>query len=314
MGDGILNVLLFFPLGGAIAWSGRPVVAAGLFGLLLASVIEIAQTILPGRDPALSDILLNAAGALAGAIVARRRRVFLAPDAKESAILTAVALLVAASTIIATAYLLSPLPGVPSHADRQLPGSAGEAPAHLRTLLLVEPSFAEEPVLIARSRNDLLLRYPSKGSAFGFDQPEYWGSGALSRRAGGEPTTVSVSRDRSRWDIRIGTDRATLGPTAGRGWAALAYPDEIGRNWGHIVSSVWLLALFLPIGFWARGRARFAATVMVVVLLAAVPEITGLVPTGLLEWAGALTGVLAGSLFAFSRRPRRSGPAPSRID
>ncbi len=158
--------------------------------------------------------------------------------------------------------------------------------------------------------NDLLLLYPSKGGAFGFDQPEYWKAGALSGRASAEPTTVSVSRDRSRWDISIGPDRATLGPTAGQGWAALVYPDAIGRRWGHIVSSLWLLAIFLPIGFWARGRVRFAAAVGAIILLAVVPEITGLVPTRPVEWGGALTGFLAGSLLAFSRRPRQFLPAP----
>lgn len=311
VGDAILNFLLFVPLGMAIAWSGRPVIIAGISGLLLASLVEIAQTVLPGRDPALSDIVLNTAGAVAGAVVARWRRVLLAPDRTASSMLTAASLLIAASTMVGTACVLSPIPGSPARAQRQLPlpASPGEGAADIRSLLTLDAPFAPEPIFIARSGDDLLLRYPSRGSAFGFDQPEYWRAGAFEGRAAGSPASFSLRRDRSRWDITIGADRITLGPTIGQGWAALAYPDAIGRRWGGVVSGLWLLAMFLPIGFWARGTLRSVAGVVSLFLMLFMPAITGVIASTPLEWAGAMTGFLAGGVLGLTL-PRRFLPAP----
>ena len=311
VGDAILNFLLFVPLGIAIAWNGRPVITAGLSGLVLASLVEIAQTVLPGRDPALSDIILNTAGAVAGAVVARRRRALLAPGATASSVLTAASLVTAASAMVGTAYVLSPIPGSPTRAERQLPlpASPGEGAADIRSLLRLEMPLASEPVFIARSGDDLLLRYPSRGSAFGFDQPEYWRTGAFEGKATGNPTSVSLRRQRSRWNITIGLDRTTLGPTVGQGWGALAYPDAIGRRWGGVVSGLWLFAVFLPVGFWARGRLRPIAGVISLFLLLAVPAITGLVASTPLEWAGAATGFFVGVVLGLTLS-RRFSPAP----
>ena len=305
--DAILNILLFVPLGVAIGWSRRGAIAAGRVGLLLATIIEVAQTILPGRDPALSDIVLNTAGTIAGAVFARRRRTLLDPDARAAAVLTAAGLLLAAAIVIATAYLLSPIPESPARADRtvQIPDSPGESAGDVRALLSAEVAGSAERVFIARSGDDLLLRYPSRGGAFGFDQPEYWRSGAFERKASGEPTRVLVSRDRSRWDITIGADRATLGPTPGQGWAALAYPDAIGRRWGAIVSGLWMVGIFIPVGFWARGRLLLVAAGVSFLLLVFLPPITGLIGATALEWAGALIGLSVGALLGFSCRPRR---------
>ena len=315
VGDAILNFLLFVPLGIAVAWNGRPVSTAGLSGLVLASLVEILQTVLPGRDPALSDIILNTAGAMAGAVVAARRRILLAPDARASSMLTASSLVIAAATMVGTAYVLAPIPGSPARAERQLPlpASPGKGAADIRSLLKLEVPLAPEPVFIGRSGDDLLLRYPSRGSAYGFDQPEYWRTAAFAGKAIGTPTSVSLRRDRSRWDVTIGAHRTTLGPTVGDGWGALAYPDAIGRRWGGVVSGLWLLAVFLPIGFWARDGLRAIAGVISLLLLLVMPAITGLVASTPLEWAGATTGFLAGVVLGLTL-PRRFLPVPLRID
>lgn len=264
LGDAILNFFLFLPLGLAIGWNGSPATRAGLWGLVVASVIELAQMVLPGRDPALSDILLNASGTLVGAVLARRRRAWVMPDGRITAVLAATSISLLAAVMVVTAFLLSPAPS------------------------------AEESVFIGRSGNDLLLRYPSRGGAYGFDQPEYWGSGFFESGVSGAPALASVSRDRARWEITIGSNRATIGPTVGRGWAVLAYPDAIGRRWGGVVSSVWLFAICLPAGFWARGRLRLPAALVVMLLLALIPAATGIGATSAIEWAGALLGFLAG--------------------
>jgi VanZ family protein len=72
LADGILNICLFVPLGLAAGWSSRSPLKAILAGILLSTGIELAQTIVPGRDPSLSDIVFNTIGALSGAMIVRR--------------------------------------------------------------------------------------------------------------------------------------------------------------------------------------------------------------------------------------------------
>lgn len=302
LADVLLNFLLFLPLGLTIGWNSRSPLVAGLCGLLLATAVELVQTIVPGRDPSLSDIISNTAGTLAGALIARRPRAWLIPSGNGSVALTASSIFAAALLMIATAFLLSPVPASPIWASKQfrLPASSANDPADVRTLLAVESPSAEELIFIARSGNDLLLRYPSRAGAFGLDQPEYWQRGAFKRSASRETDLLSLSRDRARWHIVIGSNRATLGPTVGTGWAVLAYPDAIGRRWGEVLNAAWMFVICFPVGFWARGRLRLGAAVLVVVIVAFVPEISGVVDTSLLEWGGAVVGFLTGASIAAS--------------
>ncbi len=68
----VLNVLLFVPLGAVIAWFGRPWLL--LMAFMASVVIELTQTLLPGRNPLLLDVVTNTLGACLGylAVVASR--------------------------------------------------------------------------------------------------------------------------------------------------------------------------------------------------------------------------------------------------
>jgi glycopeptide antibiotics resistance protein len=72
LADGFLNICLFVPLGLAAGWDSRSPLKAILAGILLSTGIELAQTIVPGRDPSLSDIVFNTIGVLSGAMIVRR--------------------------------------------------------------------------------------------------------------------------------------------------------------------------------------------------------------------------------------------------
>jgi glycopeptide antibiotics resistance protein len=294
LADGILNFFLFLPLGLAFGWSLRPIVIAGLSGLLVATLVELAQMIIPGRDPALSDIIFNTAGSLVGAFLARHRQRWLVPSERDSVVLTASSISVAALLMIVTTFLLTPL---------------------------------EKPTLVERAGDDVLFRYHSRANALGLDQPEHWVSNMLDGSASAE--TASMSRDRGRWHIAIGRNRATVGPTVGQGWTLLAYPDAIGRRWGSVVNAAWMFVICFPVGFWARRRVRLIAAIFVVVIVAFIPVITGVVATSLVEWVGAVVGFLAGAslgniiapvvgalveLKPFREPPRRFGPAHERIE
>lgn len=268
LADGILNLFLFVPVGLAVGWNSRSFTASVLFGLLLSIFIELAQMAVPGRDPGLGDILFNALGATVGTLIAKRRAAWLQPDEKTSAVLAAWSIVVAALLMIATAFLLSPVGG-------------------------------ENFLSIGRTGDDLVLRYPSRASALGLDQPEYRLPVAIAGSSETNAVPPSIRRERARWRLSTGTgEQATIGPSVGQGWAMLAYPDVIGRRSSAAVNAFWMLALCLPIGFWARGKLRPVGAGGVLMLLVLVPKLTGTVSTSGLEWIGAAVGFTAGACLA----------------
>ena len=259
LADGILNLCLFVPLGMALGWNSRSTWIVVLCGLLLSTAIEITQIFVPGRDPALSDIVFNTLGTIVGALVARRPQVWLFPNRRASRILASAATVFAGTVMTATVLLLSPQ------------GSA----------------------VIARSGNDLLLQYPTSAGELGLDEPEYWVHDAFESGQNPDAAKPVAQRERNHWVVSIGSEkRVVVGPTMGQGWTLLAYPNAIGRKWGSLLNGVWVFALCLPIGFWARGRFRIVAVGLLVALLLLIPAITGSAPTVVDEWSGAMLGLL----------------------
>lgn len=93
--DVLLNVLAFVPLGALVAFAtGRPF-AGALAGLALSLVAEGAQaTIVPGRDPSLSDIITNTVGGSLGGLLAAGWRPLVRPDPRAARWLTTIAAVV----------------------------------------------------------------------------------------------------------------------------------------------------------------------------------------------------------------------------
>jgi hypothetical protein len=262
--------LLFVPLGIVLGWNSRPPATAFLFGFLLSAAIELAQIIVPGRDPSLSDILFNTLGTAIGVFVSRRPDIWLVPHRRSALKLTVSSIVTVALVMIGTALLLS-------------------------------PASSSSLSFITRSEDDLLLRYTTRASTLGLDEPEYRLTDAW--RSKSDNGRISVRHHRSRWDIKIGGTMApTLGPTVGQGWTLLAYPDAIARRWGKVVNALWIAAICLPIGFWARGQLLPIAGALVAVLLVLIPALTGVASTSAQEWAGAVGGLLAGAALGSATR------------
>ena len=168
---------------------------------------------------------------------------------------------------------------------------------------MIATAFLLSPVgdllSIRRNGDDMVVGYPSRASALGLDQPEYWVPAAIPGSSGADTMPVSVRREKAHWRIGVGTaGQATIGPTVGQGWAMLAYPDAIGRRWSSVVNAIWMLALCLPVGFWARGKLRTIAAAVLIALVVLVPKLTGTAPTSRLEWIGAAVGFTAGAVLA----------------
>jgi len=59
LADGVLNGVLFVPLGAALSIAGWRALRAIALGALLSVSVETDQFAIPGRDPSLSDYLFN---------------------------------------------------------------------------------------------------------------------------------------------------------------------------------------------------------------------------------------------------------------
>ena len=85
LADAVRNLLLLLPLGWLVSAGGRGPFAATAIGLALSVAVEGMQSLIPGRDTSLVDILTNTTSAAAGALLYTTRRRWLAPAPAASA-------------------------------------------------------------------------------------------------------------------------------------------------------------------------------------------------------------------------------------
>lgn len=273
LADAVLNIALFLPLGFAAAWGGRSFWKVSLAGALFSTLIELMQMVVPGRDPALRDILCNAAGAALGAAAAYRPRYWLEPSVR-------------------TAWLV---------------GAAGSAifAVIACTALLLAPADPRTPPTVEVVNGEAVLHYHSVANGIGLDQPEY-DVGKMLADITRAPARVYVSRRWTGWCLRLDeVERCRIGPTLGRGWSALVYPAAITHRWADaLIDVAWTALLFLPLGFWTTRRNLALSLGIAIVLLGAAPAVFRLVPTTIGEWVGASASIVVGFTIAAMIRRR----------
>ncbi len=105
LADAISNVLLFLPLGLALACRGRGIAVVACSGVLLSFAVEFCQSvgIPPSRSPAIADITANAFGAMLGWLLSRYWRSVCCADARRSAMLAVSWWLIAVAILALTA-------------------------------------------------------------------------------------------------------------------------------------------------------------------------------------------------------------------
>jgi hypothetical protein len=106
--DVLANIILFFPFGAALASLGARPRRALLLGVTLSLSVEIAQHVIPGRDPSLSDVVFNTTGAGLGARTWRWIPILLRPTPVLASRLARTAAVAAAAVLGVTAYALAP--------------------------------------------------------------------------------------------------------------------------------------------------------------------------------------------------------------
>ncbi|MCC6774310.1 MAG: VanZ family protein, partial [Gemmatimonadaceae bacterium] len=107
--DAVLNVLLFVPLGAALAAATGRWGASLAVPVALSLAIEFLQlTVITGRDASVLDLLTNATGGLIGALIVMRRRTLLTPAPRTARVLALGAAAAAVGVMASTAALLRP--------------------------------------------------------------------------------------------------------------------------------------------------------------------------------------------------------------
>jgi hypothetical protein len=333
MVDVLLNIALFVPLGLALGLRGVRPRKALLFGLGLAGAIELLQaTLVHGRDPSVSDVLTNSAGALAGAVlgrhagqlwlpsVARARQLALATGLAWLAVMVLSAIGLTADRPVGGVHLvespatalLEPFRGTVANSTADsLDGSLALA-ADVRTagltdrlapILELQDSRAfplarlgqlgQKPTFSRRLLATRALFRTPMVRVYGGVIPE---APVQARIEGGMAGPVLWSSA----TLNGTSHRAELTLSPGLGWMLLlplGYPFDVFSRW---TSAAWVALPLLLVGFWS-GRARIPAAMMLagaVLLLAAGLEGTAwlfhLGRDGLLAW-GLGVGAIMGS-------------------
>lgn len=296
----VLNVLLFVPLGAAAAlrWRGA---RALMPGPALSLLVELAQTVVPGRQPALGDLLANSAGAALGVAIVRAAALLRRPDGGTAAVLALCAALVPVLATIGTGRLLAPAPPVPAALPYEGRAIEGRWTG-------VEDAAGRERLALGRAGDDVWLRYRTVAADAGLDGPEIVLRGMMAGVERGARVRVRAWRDGGRWCVRMEDRLRCAGPAAGRGWAVLAYPASLARRLGPLADAGWMALLFVPLGCALRRRAiPLLAAAAAIGAMGVLPPIAGLSAATPGEWIGALAGLGAG--IAIARRIRAPGPA-----
>lgn len=333
MVDVLLNIALFVPLGLALGLRGIRPRRALLFGLGLAGAIELLQaTLVHGRDPSVSDVLTNSAGALAGAVLGQHAGQLWLPSVARARQLTLAAALAWLSVMVLSAIgltadrpvgavrlvespvtvLLEPFRGTVTRSSVDSVNGSLTLAADIQTAGLTDRLA---PILELQDSDSFpLARLGQLGQKPTFSR-RLLATRALFRTPmirvyGGvipeAPVRVRVEGGMAGpvlWSSATlnGTShRAELTLTPGLGWMLLlplGYPFDAFSRW---TSAAWVALPLLLVGFWA-GRARLQLLALMAgaaLLLAAGLEGTALLShlarDGMAAWGLALGALLTG--------------------
>ena len=179
----------------------------------------------------------------------------------------------------------------------------------ISAIFSVYDDHTSEQFLLGANASALDLYVRRRGTDVRLVNPPLRFEGALSGAAGGDTLTLEVRRDGMNWCAGRIPHVPCLGYTAGAGWGLLQN-IEILRQHAPLMDALWLFGLLVPAGYWLRGLAGMLRGLAAAVLVCAlVPLLSGLQASPPLEWAGALSGLLAGNALAAVVRGRTQGQA-----
>jgi len=298
--DKILNLLMFVPGGvalGALVGMRRTI----LIGAALTIGIEALQMAIPGRHPSLADIVLNTAGAAAGAWLHR--------TGPSPGLLRACGV-AAAVAWLAPSVLLAPTPrdsqlyaiwtpefgGQPTYSGEVLgaeldgidlryrleESDAARAALSRRGTLELEFVVGRQPAeptyvfglwdaeqnpnfTVTAHGTDLLVGWWSPARTLGLDHPPLTARDALAGRAVGDTVRVVVEHADGRWCVAVDAARdCSVSPGLKDGWALLLDASRLTPGSRKVLGAVWtlLVGVLVTVPLWSV-RAAVAVGVWV---------------------------------------------------
>jgi len=321
------NVILFVPLGIALALGNMRALRCIAAGALLSLAVEVAQQWIPGRDPSVGDIVFNTLGTAVGVVLVRTASLWLVIPPARAAWLSLGTAILAATVWLGTGWLLRPqlphavalelrAPYLGSHLDLysgqvlavsgrlgvseplRIVATVGTPSGRIAPILDVDDGPEPAGTIVAADRTDLLLRNRSRSMNYGLDRPDLRARGAFAGLAPGDTITITAWTDGERpaFCLAVDTHRwCRLGYTMGDGWKLIFFPEHFSAAMLSLLNALWIGGWCLGIGWWGRRHPATAVAVGLVALALLVgPGMVGLLSTPLGEIAGGVGGVLLG--------------------
>lgn len=321
------NLILFIPLGVSLTLAGvRPYRVVAIGGLL-SFAVEFAQQYIPGRDPSLGDIVCNTISTALGVLLVVAAPIWLWTSPRRAVWQARVTAVVAVLVFYGTGAMLRQIfPPLPYHMvlrpdlaytglyqgkvlsatpkERSLEVRAvfpNHPPGRWSPLVAVLDRTDERVLLISVDGHDLTVRYDMPALHWTLEQPDLRLRGGLKSIAPGDTFTASSRAAdwyvATNYCLRVNTtEQCHLGYTLGDGWKLIYYPEGRPPWTLTTISVLWMAGLVIGVGFWA-ARARGGGLLgmgLVIAALVFVPIMTGLKPTTVYEWIGALGGIAVG--------------------
>ena len=328
----IQNLLLFIPLGVSLTlarvWPGRVVA----IGALLSFTVEFLQQYIPGRDPSVGDIVCNTISTALGVLLVVAAPIWLWASPRRSAWQARLAALIAVLVWYGTGVMLQQIfPPLPYHlvtrpdiatfrryqgavlkvtlGERSLEVRAVAAPARpapyppgrAAPLVAVFDRNDERVLMLSVDGSDLTLRYDIRAVRWTLEQPDLRLRGGMKPVAPGDTFTAasSAANVATNYCLRVNsTEGCHLGYTIGDGWKLIYFLEGRPEWMLGLINTLWIAGGVIWVGYWAaRGTevsGGWLAMGLVIAGLLIVPLLTGLKPTPVHEWIGALGGMAVG--------------------
>ncbi len=329
----IQNLILFIPLGVSLTLAGVRPVRVVAIGALLSFSVEFAQQYIPGRDPSVGDIVSNTISTALGVLLVVAAPIWLWGPPRRSAWQARLAALIAVLVWYGTGAMLQQIfPPLPyhlvttpdiSHLGRYegavLKVTPGERSLEVRAVAAPFPPGRTSPLIAVLDRNDervLVLAVDGPDLTLHYDMPAvHWTLEQLDLRLrdGMKPVAPGDTFTAASWAadwyvatnrcLRVNsTQRCHLGYTIGDGWKLIFYPEGRPPWMLGLINTLWIAGCVIWVGYWAArgggggggGGGGWLAMGFVIAGLLMVPVMTGLKPTPVYEWIGALGGMASG--------------------
>ena len=224
-------------------------------------------------------------------------------------------------------YRIVPTPNSPKfrhYKGEVLKVTPGERTLEVRAVAAPHPPDRTSPLIVVLSRTDervlllsadgpdLTLRYDMPAVHWTLEQPDLRLHDGMKPVAPGDTFTATFTaptREDPSLCLRLNaTERCHLGYTIGDGWKLIYYPEGRPPWMLGLINTLWIAGCVIWVGYWAarsdggegrrdtaaaRGGGLLAMGIVIAGLLM-VPLVTGLKPTPIYEWIGAVGGMAMG--------------------